>query len=119
MAINADGVFFCNRAVLPGMIRRRSGRIVNLASIAGKMVERIPMRRMGAPDEVALRDHLAWPWSAWDASAARDGTVQRGSGLGADPTVDGETIRFLECDDGRFRKPTEGPVGRTGIVAGP
>jgi 2-dehydro-3-deoxy-L-rhamnonate dehydrogenase (NAD+) len=36
LAINADGVFFCNRAVLPGMIERGYGRIVNVASIAGK-----------------------------------------------------------------------------------
>ena len=36
MAINADGVFFCNRAVIPGMAERGYGRIVNLASIAGK-----------------------------------------------------------------------------------
>jgi len=110
MGINADGVFFCNRAVLPGMVERGYGRIVNVASIAGKegnpmagaysaskaavigmtkaigkdvartgvlvnciapavvetpilegisqehvdyMVERIPMGRMGSPDEVA------------------------------------------------------------------
>jgi 2-dehydro-3-deoxy-L-rhamnonate dehydrogenase (NAD+) len=36
LAINADGVFFCNRAVLPGMVGRGYGRIVNIASIAGK-----------------------------------------------------------------------------------
>ena len=36
MGINADGVFYCNRAVIPGMARRRYGRIVNIASIAGK-----------------------------------------------------------------------------------
>jgi 3-oxoacyl-[acyl-carrier protein] reductase len=110
LAINADGVFFCNRAVIPGMIERGYGRIVNVASIAGKegnpmaaaysaskaavialtkaigkdlartgvvvncvapavietpilegitqehidyMVERIPMGRIGQPDEVA------------------------------------------------------------------
>jgi 3-oxoacyl-[acyl-carrier protein] reductase len=110
MAVDADGVFFCNRAVLPGMIERGYGRIVNVASIAGKegnpmaaaysaakaaviamtkaigkdvartgvvvnciapavietpildglaqshidyMIERIPMGRMGTPDEVA------------------------------------------------------------------
>jgi NAD(P)-dependent dehydrogenase (short-subunit alcohol dehydrogenase family) len=109
-AINADGVFFCNRAVVPGMVARGYGRIVNVASIAGKegnpmaaaysaskaaviamtkaigkdlartgvvvncvapavidtpiledisqehigyMVERIPMGRMGSPEEVA------------------------------------------------------------------
>ena len=110
MGINADGVFYCNRAVLPGMVERGYGRIVNVASIAGKegnpmagaysaskaavigmtkaigkdvartgvlvncvapavietpildgitqqhidyMVERIPMGRMGEPEEVA------------------------------------------------------------------
>jgi len=110
LAINTDGVFFSNRAVAPGMVERGYGRIVNVASIAGKegnpmaaaysaskaavialtkaigkdlartgvavncvapavietpilegvsqahidyMVERIPMGRMGSPDEVA------------------------------------------------------------------
>ena len=110
MGINADGVFYCNRAVVPSMVERGHGRIVNVASIAGKegnpmaaaysaskaaviamtkafgkdlartgvivncvapavietpildgiteehidyMVERIPMGRMGEPEEVA------------------------------------------------------------------
>ncbi len=35
-AINADGVFYCNRAVIPAMIAGGYGRIVNIASIAGK-----------------------------------------------------------------------------------
>jgi 3-oxoacyl-[acyl-carrier protein] reductase len=110
LAINVDGVFFCNRAVVAGMSERAYGRVVNVASIAGKegnpmaaaysaskaavigltkaigkdvartgvlvnciapavietpilegisqehidyMVERIPMGRMGLPEEVA------------------------------------------------------------------
>jgi 3-oxoacyl-[acyl-carrier protein] reductase len=109
-AINSDGVFFANRAAVRVMIPRGYGRIVNIASIAGKegnpmataysaskaaviamtksigkdlaesgvlvnaiapaviktrmlgdmseehvgyMVEKIPMKRMGEPDEVA------------------------------------------------------------------
>jgi 2-dehydro-3-deoxy-L-rhamnonate dehydrogenase (NAD+) len=35
-AVNADGVFYANRAALPRMIRRGYGRVVNVASIAGK-----------------------------------------------------------------------------------
>jgi 3-oxoacyl-[acyl-carrier protein] reductase len=35
-AVNCHGVFYCNRGVVPGMKRRGYGRIVNIASIAGK-----------------------------------------------------------------------------------
>jgi NAD(P)-dependent dehydrogenase (short-subunit alcohol dehydrogenase family) len=35
-AVNSAGTFYANRAVLPGMIERGYGRIVNVASIAGK-----------------------------------------------------------------------------------
>jgi NAD(P)-dependent dehydrogenase (short-subunit alcohol dehydrogenase family) len=36
LAVNATGTFYANRAALPGMIGRGYGRIVNVASIAGK-----------------------------------------------------------------------------------
>ena len=36
MDVNVDGVFFCNRAVVPVMLERDYGRIVNIASVAGK-----------------------------------------------------------------------------------
>ncbi len=39
MDVNAKGVFLVTQAVLPGMMRRRRGRIVNTASMAG-----VPMR---------------------------------------------------------------------------
>lgn len=35
-AINCDGTFFCNRAAMRGMVDRGYGRVVNVASIAGK-----------------------------------------------------------------------------------
>jgi 2-dehydro-3-deoxy-L-rhamnonate dehydrogenase (NAD+) len=35
-AINLKGVFLCCKAVLPNMLKHRYGRIVNVASIAGK-----------------------------------------------------------------------------------
>ena len=34
--VNLNGVFYCNRAVVPVMLRNDYGRIVNIASIAGK-----------------------------------------------------------------------------------
>ncbi|MEZ5815869.1 MAG: SDR family NAD(P)-dependent oxidoreductase [Hyphomicrobiaceae bacterium] len=36
MRINLDGPFLCCKAVVPGMIAQNYGRIVNIASIAGK-----------------------------------------------------------------------------------
>jgi 2-dehydro-3-deoxy-L-rhamnonate dehydrogenase (NAD+) len=36
LSIDLDGVFYCTKAVLPHMLSRGSGRIVNIASIAGK-----------------------------------------------------------------------------------
>ena len=36
LAVNLDGTFYCTRAALPAMIERGWGRIINIASIAGK-----------------------------------------------------------------------------------
>jgi NAD(P)-dependent dehydrogenase (short-subunit alcohol dehydrogenase family) len=36
LAINLSGTFYCSRAALPAMLERGWGRIINIASIAGK-----------------------------------------------------------------------------------
>jgi NAD(P)-dependent dehydrogenase (short-subunit alcohol dehydrogenase family) len=36
LAVNLSGTFYCTRSALPSMIERRWGRIINIASIAGK-----------------------------------------------------------------------------------
>jgi NAD(P)-dependent dehydrogenase (short-subunit alcohol dehydrogenase family) len=36
MAVNLDGPFLCSKAVVPSMRQRNYGRIVNIASVAGK-----------------------------------------------------------------------------------
>ena len=52
LAIDADGVFYCNRTVIPGMVERGYGRIVNVASIAGK--EGNPMAAAYAASKAAV-----------------------------------------------------------------
>jgi NAD(P)-dependent dehydrogenase (short-subunit alcohol dehydrogenase family) len=37
LAVNLTGAFLCSRAVIPTMKSQRSGRIINIASIAGKI----------------------------------------------------------------------------------
>lgn len=36
LAINLSGTFYCTRAALPAMLEKRWGRVINIASIAGK-----------------------------------------------------------------------------------
>ncbi|HYN24636.1 MAG TPA: 3-oxoacyl-ACP reductase FabG [Pyrinomonadaceae bacterium] len=36
LAINLSGTFYCTRAAVPGMLERGWGRVINVASIAGK-----------------------------------------------------------------------------------
>ncbi len=41
MNVNAKAVYFCCQLALQHMIRQRSGRIVNMGSIAGKMASTV------------------------------------------------------------------------------
>jgi NAD(P)-dependent dehydrogenase (short-subunit alcohol dehydrogenase family) len=50
LAVNLTGAFLCSRAVLPEMMARRSGKIINIASVAGKLA--YPLR---APYSVSKR----------------------------------------------------------------
>jgi NAD(P)-dependent dehydrogenase (short-subunit alcohol dehydrogenase family) len=41
VAIDLDGLFYCCRAVTPGMVQRRSGVIINIASVMGIIPARL------------------------------------------------------------------------------
>ena len=52
IATNLNGAFFCCRAVLPGMMDRRSGTIINIASVAGQRA--YPLRSAYAVSKAGL-----------------------------------------------------------------
>jgi 3-hydroxybutyrate dehydrogenase len=37
MAVNLKGTYLCTRAAVPGMVQRKSGRVINVASVAGRV----------------------------------------------------------------------------------
>ena len=52
IAINLTGSFLCCRAVLPGMIERKSGKIINITSVAGQRA--YPLRSPYAVSKAGL-----------------------------------------------------------------
>jgi NAD(P)-dependent dehydrogenase (short-subunit alcohol dehydrogenase family) len=61
MNVNARAVFFCCQLALEHMVARRSGRIVNLASIAGKLASTIyhPVYNISKAAVIAMTKTLA------------------------------------------------------------
>ena len=52
IAVNLTGSFLCCRAVLPGMIERKSGKIINITSVAGQRA--YPLRSPYAVSKAGL-----------------------------------------------------------------
>ena len=52
IGVNLTGPFLCCRAVLPGMIKRRSGKIINISSVAGQRA--YPLRSSYAVSKAGL-----------------------------------------------------------------
>ena len=69
MAINLDGPFHCARALAPGMIAQNYGRIVNIASVAGKEGNpNAPAYSASKAGVIALTKSLGKELAAYDIS---------------------------------------------------
>jgi NAD(P)-dependent dehydrogenase (short-subunit alcohol dehydrogenase family) len=104
--VNLHGTFVCTRAVLPGMVNRRRGRIVNIVSHAG--VHRWPYMSAYAVSKAAaikLTENLAF--ETRDAGiaviAAHPGLVRAGftdaamtQGMGASGPLEEKMIAWFE-----------------------
>ncbi|MEX2605720.1 MAG: SDR family oxidoreductase [Kiritimatiellia bacterium] len=98
METNVTGVFLCSRAVLPGMKERKSGHIINVSSIVGKVAN------PGAPLYCASKHGLNGYTSGLQQQVAKDGIgVSMVSPSGVDTAYwDGRDI-----DRSKFLKPEE------------
>jgi 3-oxoacyl-[acyl-carrier protein] reductase len=106
MAINLRGVFLVTRAVLPGMIERRFGRVINIASqLAHKGGAEMAHYAAAKAGVIGFTRSLA-------LEVARDGITVNAICPGP---IDTDLYRALP-EDWKARKLTELPIGRIGRV---
>lgn len=104
MGINLDGAFYCARAVLPAMIRRKSGRIIQISSMWG---------RVGASMEVAYSTSKAALIGMTRALAKEVGPSGITVNCIAPGVIDTDMNRMLSSEI-REQLAFETPIGRLG-----
>ena len=106
MAVNLRSVFLCTRAVLPGMIERKWGRIISTSSqLAHKGAPEMAHYAAAKAGVIGFTRSLAY-------EVARDGITANAICPGP---IDTELFRGLP-EDWRRRKLGELPIGRPGTV---
>ncbi len=106
MAVNLRGVFLCTRAVLPGMIERKFGRIINISSqLAHKGAAEMAHYAAAKAGVIGFTRSLAY-------EVATEGVTVNAICPGP---IDTELFRNIP-EDWRRRKLAELPIGRPGTV---
>ena len=116
--VNLKATFLASKAVLPAMIERRSGRIINIASIAGKVGEPTASAYSAAKwGVIGFTRSLALEVAPHEilVNAICPGPIP--TALGEQGWRDGATIEGVDLDRIMARVGSRSPLKRLGTVA--
>ena len=123
--VNLTGPYNCSRAVVPGMVERGHGRIINISSMAGRNISYHGAANYTASKWglVGLTKHMAWDLGehgvtvnavcpgATETDLTREGTTEAERaettekiplGRWADPDDQAEAVLYFAADSGDF-----------------
>ena len=117
MDVNLKATFLCSKAVLPAMIDAKRGRIINIASIAGKVGEPTASAYSAAKWGVlGFTRSLALEVAPYDilVNAICPGPIP--TALGEQGWRDGAQVQGVGLDQVMARVSARSPLGRLGTV---
>jgi 3-oxoacyl-[acyl-carrier protein] reductase len=107
--VNLDGVFHCTKAVLPIMVQRKYGKIVNIASIAGVVVGFNSLVHYSASKAAVagFTKSLALEVAPFgiNVNAVAPGPIDVGEAMQADEVMNAQLIKAVPV--GRMGKPAD------------